>query len=66
MSGKTKLLAEVKIMANKAEIQDDNKRSLGELLMVEALGGDLSAAIALKKSAMSKEEIAAVVAEIEE
>jgi len=53
-------------MANKAEIQDDNKRSLGELLMVEALGGDLSAAIALKKSSMSKEEIAMVVAEIEE
>ena len=53
-------------MANRAEIQDDNKRSLGELLMVEALGGDLKAAIALKKSAMSKEEVAAVVAEIEE
>jgi len=53
-------------MANKAEIQDDNRRSLGELLMVEALGGDLSAAIALKKSAMSKEEITAVEAEIEE
>jgi len=59
-------LKEVKIMANKAEIQDDNRRSLGELLMVEALGGDLSAAIALKKSAMNKEEIAAVEAEIQE
>jgi len=53
-------------MANQAEIKDDNKRSLGELLMVEALGGDLQAAIALKKSAMSKEDIAAVTSEIEE
>jgi hypothetical protein len=34
--------------------------------MVEALGGDLSAAIALKKSAMSRDDINSVEAEIEE
>ncbi|MCL2036101.1 MAG: hypothetical protein FWG83_01785 [Oscillospiraceae bacterium] len=52
-------------MADSSEIINNDKKNLSNLMAIEALGGDIKAAIASAKASMNKEDVDAVTAEIE-
>ncbi|MCL1881657.1 MAG: hypothetical protein FWF76_05715 [Oscillospiraceae bacterium] len=52
-------------MANKSEIRDTKKVNLSSMYMIKALGGDLDAAIAQAQASMDKEDVQAVIDELQ-
>jgi hypothetical protein len=52
-------------MADNPEIKNAKKENLSSMYMIKKLGGDLDAAIVQAQASMDKEDIEAVVSELE-